>query len=70
MKRYNIFLIDTLSEVELTVEVIDALSYWTAHVLVMMLYTQECGDMIITQIETISTHHCQTTLSQLHASEY
>ena len=40
----NIFLIDILSilsEVELRVEVIDALSCWTAHVLVMMLYTQE-----------------------------
>ena len=35
------FLTDTRSEVELIVEVIDALSCWTAHVLVMMLYTQE-----------------------------
>ena len=41
MKSANIFLNDTLSKVELIVEVIDALSCWTAHVLVMMLYTQE-----------------------------
>ena len=41
MKSANIFLSDTLSEVELIVEVIDALSCWTAHVVVMMLYTQE-----------------------------
>ena len=41
MKSANIFLNDTLSEVELIVEVIDALSCWTAHVLVMMLYRQE-----------------------------
>ena len=51
MKRYkslNTFLIiDALCEVELVVEVIDALSCWTAHVLVMMLYTQERRDMII-----------------------
>ena len=41
MKSANIFLNDTLSEVELIVEVIDALICWTAHVLVMMLYTQK-----------------------------
>ena len=39
--KISIFLTDTLGEVELIVEVIDALSCWTAHVLVMMLYTQE-----------------------------
>ena len=37
----HFFYTDTLGEVELIVEVIDALSCWTAHVLVMMLYTQE-----------------------------
>ena len=39
--QISIFLTDALSEVELIVEVIDALSCWTAHVLVMMLHTQE-----------------------------
>ena len=39
--RSIILLTGSLSEVELIVEAIDALSCWTAHVLVMMLYTQE-----------------------------